>query len=89
MDQESKSVLSEDERAHIEAVLNKKFEEMGRLRDFFGSGHGVDIVALMSSWIEREIIPHERRLGIKLRYILESLSDGTSRFTITGTDRTD
>jgi hypothetical protein len=89
VDQEIKSILSEGEKAHIEAVVNEKLEEMGRLRDFFGSGHGVDIIALMSSWIEREIIPHERRLGIKLRYTLETLSDGTSRFIITGVNRTE
>jgi hypothetical protein len=37
---------------------------MDKLRDFFGSGHGVNIVNLISSWITREIVPHEKRLGV-------------------------
>lgn len=87
MDQTEKAILSEEEKVRIEGIVNSKLEEMGRMRDFFGSGHGVDIVALMSSWIEREIVPHEMRLGIKLLYSLESQPDGTSRFTITGARR--
>jgi hypothetical protein len=87
MDKETESILSEDEKAHIEASVNEKLEEMGRLKDFFGSGHGVDVVALMSSWIEREIVPHEKRLSIKLRYTLETLPSGTSRFIIISASR--
>ena len=42
----------------------------------------VDVVALMSTWIAREIAPYEQRLGIKLRYAIETLHDGKSRFIV-------
>jgi hypothetical protein len=87
MDHVKESILSEEEKAHIESTINEKLHEMGRMRDFFGSGHGVNVVALMASWIEREIVPHERRLGIKLRYSINTLPGGTSRFIITGARR--
>jgi len=80
----NQGMISSQEKSLIEDSINRKLDEMGRLRDFFGSGHGVDIVTLISSWIEREIVPHEVRLGVKIRYALETQSDGTSRFVITG-----
>jgi hypothetical protein len=77
-----KSLISGEEIAEIETDINAKLEAMGRMRDFFGSGHGVDVVALMSTWIAREVVPHEQRLGVKLRYALETLPDGSFRFVI-------
>ena len=78
------TLISPGERTHIEVEINGKLKEMGRLRDFFGSGHGVDVVGLMSAWVEREIAPHEARLGVKLTYIMETLPEGISRIIITG-----
>jgi hypothetical protein len=85
-DPQDQDIISCEERVHIENIVNEKLAEMGRLRDFFGSGHGVDVVTLIDSWIQREVIPHEKRLGIKLRYTLEVL-EGNSRFTIVGVSR--
>jgi len=82
MSDKKRPSISEKELAEIEADVNAKLEAMGRMRDFFGSGHGVDVVALMSTWIAREIAPYEQRLGIKLRYAIETLHDGKSRFIV-------
>ncbi|OPX98588.1 MAG: hypothetical protein A4E62_02628 [Syntrophorhabdus sp. PtaU1.Bin002] len=82
MSDERRPPISKEEIAEIEADMNAKLEAMGRMRDFFGSGHGVDVVALMSTWIAREIVPHEQRLGAKLRYTIETLPDGRSRFVV-------
>ncbi|OPY72919.1 MAG: hypothetical protein A4E63_01082 [Syntrophorhabdus sp. PtaU1.Bin050] len=82
MSDAKRSLISKEEIAEIEADINAKLEAMGRMRDFFGSGHGVDVVALMSTWIAREIVPHEQRLGVKLRYTIETLPDGISRFVV-------
>ncbi len=57
-------IISEEEIKTIEHDINGKLDEMDKLRDFFGSGHGVNIVNLISSWITREIVPHEKRLGV-------------------------
>ncbi|OPY72688.1 MAG: hypothetical protein A4E63_01113 [Syntrophorhabdus sp. PtaU1.Bin050] len=86
---ERKSPISREEIAEIEADITAKLEAMGRMRDFFGSGHGVDVVALMSTWIAREVVPHEQRLGVKLRYVLETLPDGKSRFVIKDVTKTE
>lgn len=82
MSDEKRSPISKEEIAEIEADMNAKLEAMGRMRDFFGSGHGVDVVALMSTWIAREIVPYEQRLGVKLRYTIETLPNGISRFVV-------
>jgi len=77
--------LSPEKRRRIEEEINGKLKDMGRLRDFFGSGHGVDVVGMISSWIEREVGAHEARLGVKLTYTLETMPDGTCRIILTDT----
>lgn len=77
--------LSTDEKRRIEKEINEKLKGVGRLRDFFGSGHGVDIVGMMNSWIDREIAPYEERLGIKLGYTVKTMPDGTYRIILTDT----
>lgn len=68
MNHKEEHIIPEEEIKTIEYDVNGKLEEMDKLRDFFGSGHGVNIVNLISSWITREIVPHEKRLGVKFDY---------------------
>jgi hypothetical protein len=74
----------EEEFVAIENDINTKLREMGGLREFFGSGHGVDVVAMLYSWIEREVAPHQQRFGRRLRYTVEAFPDGRFRFAIKG-----
>jgi hypothetical protein len=59
---------AEDERNSIEQSLNDKMEAVGSWPSAFGFGHGVDVWALICAWVERELIPHERRLNARIGY---------------------
>jgi hypothetical protein len=48
MNHKEEHIISEEEIKTIEHDVNGKLEEMDKLRDFFGSGHGVNIVNLIS-----------------------------------------
>jgi hypothetical protein len=72
------------ELLRIEREINEKIGAMGGAQEFFGTGHGLNVGMLMSSWVEREIISHERRLGVKIDYTIESLPGGETRLALKG-----
>ena len=69
---------AEDERNSIEQSLNDKMEAMGNWPGAFGFGHGVDVWALICAWVERELIPHERRLSARIGYDIHMRPGGRS-----------
>jgi hypothetical protein len=75
---------AEDERNSIEQALNEKMEAMGGWSGAFGFGHGVDVWALTCAWVERELIPHERRLNARIGYDIRMRPGGANpRIVIT------
>lgn len=82
MGDKKECIISEEEIMKIENEINEKLQKMSKLRDFFGSGHGVNIIELMNMWLEREIIPHEKRLRVKINYAIKNLPDGKSALFI-------
>ena len=60
--------LTEDDRAFVEQAINRRVDELEGWPGAFGFGHGVDVFGLLCAWVERELIPHERRLNAKIVY---------------------
>ena len=83
MDAQHEFPLTE-ELQRIEQEINEKIHAMGSAREFFGTGHGLNVGMLMSAWVEREIASHERRLGVKIDYTIKSLPEGQTRLVLKG-----
>jgi hypothetical protein len=73
-----------EELLRIEHEINEKIRTMGGAQEFFGTGHGLNVGMLISSWIEREIVSHERRIGVKIDYTVKILPEGQIRLALKG-----